>query len=60
MNPSLQVLAHDSASFLLRQAIHDYITVTLEFGIDAIEDVFELHHGSQATAPPEPAIERTV
>lgn len=54
-----EVLAHDSASFLLRQAIHDYITVTLEFGIDAIEDVFELHHGSQATAPPEPAIERT-
>lgn len=57
----LDEAAGDSAAKLLRQAIHDYVTVTLEFGIDAIEDVFELHHGVSATAalepPAPPAIE---
>lgn len=56
----LDELARDSAARLLRQAIHDYVTVTLEFGIDAIEDVFELHHGVSATAAIEPPIQPPV
>lgn len=49
---TLEVLQRDPEAAPLREAIHDYVLVTIDFGIDAIEEVFE---GLRAGFVPEPA-----
>lgn len=48
----LRVLAGCSEAAGLEQAIHDHVTTTVQFGIDQIQEVYEL--AESASPPPQP------
>ncbi len=48
---SLDVLGRDPEAARYRQAIHDYLAMTVEFGIDQIQEVFEEHEVGTIAGP---------
>ena len=51
----LEVLGRDPEAHGLQQAMHDYITTTIQFGVDQIQEIYELgpRHGRPANDAPE-------
>lgn len=48
---SLEVLGRDAESARYQRAIHDYLAMTIEFGADQVQEVFEEHETGGLTVP---------